>query len=434
MEIKEKIKNKQAKIGIIGLGYVGLPLGVSFLKAGYKVVGIDNDKKKLKMIKQGVSYIGDVKPQDFSHYVKNGRFVVSSDYELLRECDVINICVPTPFTKNKEPDISYIVDASKGISQILRKGQLIILRSTTYPETTRKVILPILENTGEKVGEDFFLSMVPERVDPGNKKFTTRTTPVVAGGITKKCTELTALLYREIVQDVYTVSSSEVAEMTKLLENIFRSVNIALVNELAQLTERMGGIDIWEVIKAASTKPFGFMPFYPGPGIGGHCILVDPYYLSWKAREYDFHTNFIELAAEVNENMPYYVADKLLKILHKEGIVSVKANIMVIGVAFKRNVSDIRNSPALKVMKILKDKVKNIQYNDPYVDKLTIDGKVYKSVKLKDGLKNADCTIITTDHSTYDYKFIVKNSKVVFDTRNATSGINAPNVYRLGMS
>jgi len=434
MEIEKRIRDKQAKIGIIGLGYVGLPLSCAFLKAGYDVVGVDNDKAKISMIKDGESGIKDVKKEDFYPYIKNRKFIVSSEYSMLKECDVINICVPTPFTINKEPDISYIVNASQGISRILRKGQLVILRSTTYPETTTKVILPILEKTGMKVGKDFYVSMVPERIDPGNKKFTTETTPVVVGGITKKCTELTALLYKQIVKDVHTVSSPTAAEMTKLLENIFRSVNIALVNELAQLVERMDSIDMWEVISAASTKPFGFMPFYPGPGIGGHCILIDPYYLSWKAREYDFHTNFIELAAEVNENMPYYVANRLLKILHKEGIIAIKANILILGVAFKKDVPDIRNSPAIKVMKILKDEVKGIQYNDPYVDEIEIDGKIYRSVELKEALKNADCTVITTDHSLYDYEFIVKNSHLIFDTRNATAKINAPHIYRLGVS
>ncbi len=434
MEIEEKIENKQAKIGIIGLGYVGLPLAASFLKVGFPVVGVDKDSTKIKMLRDGKSYIGDVKSEDFYPYIKNGKFIVSADYNTLRESDAINICVPTPFTKNKEPDISYILDASKGIAKILTKGHIIILRSTTYPKTTEDVILPILERTGKKVGKDFYLSMAPERIDPGNKRFTTETTPVVVGGITKKCTKLAALLYKQIIKDVHTVSSPAVAEMTKLLENIFRSVNIALVNELAQLAERMGGIDIWEVIRAASTKPFGFMPFYPGPGIGGHCILIDPYYLSWKAREYDFHTSFIELAAEVNENMPYYVVNKLFEILHKEGIVAIKSNILILGVSFKRNVADIRNSPAIKVMEILKDKVKGIYYNDPYVDEINVKGDIYKSVELKEGLKNADCTVITTDHSSYNYEFVVKNSKIIFDTRNATFQINASNIYRLGAS
>jgi len=434
MTIEEKIKNKKAKIGIIGLGYVGLPLGVSFLKSGFPVVGVDKSNIKLKMLKKGKSYIGDVKGKDFYTFIKNGKFLVSSDYKVLHRCDVINICVPTPFTKNKEPDISYITDASEGISKILRKGQIIILRSTTYPKTTEEVILPILEKTGMKVGKDFYLSMVPERIDPGNKTFTTETTPIVVGGITKKCTRFTQILYKQIIKNVYTVSSPAAAEMTKLLENIFRSVNIALVNELAQLAERMEGLNIWEVIRAASTKPFGFMPFYPGPGIGGHCIPIDPYYLSWKAREYDFHTNFIELAAEVNENMPYYVINKLFEILHKEGIISRDAKIFILGVAFKRNVSDIRNSPALKIMEILKDKVKKIYYNDPYVPEINIKGKPYKSVNLMDGLKKADCTLITAGHSSYNYKNIVKNSRVVFDTRNATSKINAPNIYKLGVS
>ena len=432
MELRRKIENKEAVIGIVGLGYVGLPLSLVFLKKGFPVYGIDISRERIEKLKQGISYVDDVKGEEILYFVKNNKFRLSDSYEAVKECDVINICVPTPFTPTRDPDLSYVINASRGIREYLKKGQLIILRSTTYPETTEKVVLPILEETGLKVGKDFYLSFAPERVDPGNKKYTMENTPVVVGGVTGTCTELTYLLYSKVTPQVKKVSSPKIAEMTKLLENIFRSVNIALVNELAILCERMG-IDIWEVIDAASTKPFGFMPFYPGPGIGGHCILVDPYYLSWKAREYDFHSNFIALAAQVNENMPYHVVSRLFEISHLHNIRLKDSTILFLGVAFKKNVGDTRNSPALKIIEILNGRVGRIIYNDPHVPEVKIWGERVRSVPLTEKvLKEAAITVITAAHSAYDYHWIVEHANIIFDTRNATKGIKSPKVYRLG--
>ncbi|MEO0133977.1 MAG: nucleotide sugar dehydrogenase, partial [candidate division WOR-3 bacterium] len=428
----EKILKKKAVVGIIGLGYVGLPLAIAIGEAGFKVIGIDIDKEKVNKINKGESYLEDVKSEEIKKLVEKGFLRAYNTYEKIKECDIINITVPTPFTLTKDPDISYIIDAGKEISKRMRKGQLIILRSTTYPETTEKVLKPILDESGLKIGKDYFLSFAPERIDPGNKIWTIKNTPVVVGGVTKKCTYLTQLFYQQIVDKVFPVSSPRVAEMAKLLENIFRSVNIALVNELALLCERMGNINVWEVISAASTKPFGFMPFYPGPGIGGHCILVDPYYLSWKAREYDFHLNFIELAAETNEYMPFFVVNKLFDILGQNKIKIKDAKILILGAAFKKNVSDTRNSPAIKIISLLEGKVKKIYYNDPYVPILKVNDKEYYSVNLnKNLLKKIDCVVIVTDHSIYDYDWILKNAKLVFDTRNAIKKKNKK-VYLLG--
>jgi len=421
LNLREKIEKREAKIGIIGLGYVGLPLAVEFADKGFVVVGIDIDERKVELVNSGVNYIGDVESKRFKALVEKRMIQATKDYSSLAQCDAINICVPTPFTKSKDPDISYIVSATEGIATHLHKGQLIVLKSTTFPETTEKIVLPILEKTGLKVGKDFYLSFSPERIDPGNKKFTVHNTPVVVGGVTQKCSEMTRLLYQTIVNQVVCVSSARVAEMTKLLENIFRSVNIALVNELACLCERMRGLNIWEVIDAAATKPFGFMPFYPGPGIGGHCILVDPYYLAWKAREYDFHTNFIELAAETNENMPFFVADKVIKALSEAGKCSAKSKILILGVTFKKDVDDTRNSPALKIMQILEGKVAKISYNDPYVPKVIINTREYRSIKLTEGiLAQTDCVLITANHTIYDYEWLAAHSKLIVDTRNAT--------------
>jgi len=350
----------------------------------------------------------------------------------LRDCDIINICVPTPFTPSKEPDVSYIVNSSEEISKRLRKEQLIILKSTTFPETTEKVVLPILEKSGLKVGRDFYLAYSPERIDPGNKSFTIKSTPVVVGGVTEECAHLAELFYSKTTDSVFTVSSTEAAEMAKLLENIFRSVNIALVNELARLCDRMGNVDIWEVIEAASTKPFGFMPFYPGPGIGGHCIPVDPYYLSWKARQYDFHTNFIELAAETNDDMPYFVVNSVVDALSKRGVCASKAKVLILGISFKEDVGDLRNSPALKVMEILKKKVSAVVYYEPHVAEMDLNGERYHSVHLKDGVKEADCVLITAAHSSYDYPWIVENAELVVDTRNGTKGVSSEKIVKLG--
>lgn len=431
--MKDKISQREAKVGIIGLGYVGLPMAIEVAKAGFDVIGIDLDVKKVKAINSGKSYIEDVPSEEVESLVTAKKIKAYKNYPVCAQCDIINICVPTPFTKTKDPDVSYIIDSGKEIAKYLHSGQLIVLRSTTFPETTEKILLPILEKSGLKVGKDFYLSFAPERIDPGNKTFTTKTTPVVVGGVTKTCTELTKLFYSTFVDEVFTVSTPRVAEMSKLLENIFRSVNIALVNELALMCERMGGIDIWEVVKAASTKPFGFMSFYPGPGIGGHCILVDPYYLSWKAREYDFHSNFIELAAQTNENMPFKVFDEFLQIMSEKDSSVTKANILIMGVAFKKNVADIRNSPAIKVMELLSNRVKKIYYNDPYVPKLKILGQKYESVTLtKELIQKMDCVLILTDHSSYTYDDILENANLILDTRNAIKKRGIAQLHTLG--
>jgi UDP-N-acetyl-D-glucosamine dehydrogenase len=425
MTLEQRIVTKKARIGVVGLGYVGLPLAVEFASKGFDTTGIDLDNGKVDAVNDGRNYIGDVEDKKFAACVKSGKLTARNDYECVNSLDVIYICVPTPFTPHKEPDISYIVHAATEISRKLRKGHLIILKSTTFPGTTEEYVQPILEKTGLKVGRDFHLAFSPERIDPGNKKWTTANTPVVVGGVTNKCTELTCKLTEQIVAQVVPVSSPKIAEMEKLLENIFRSVNIALVNELARLCDRMGGINMWEVVEAASTKPFGFMPFYPGPGIGGHCILIDPYYLEWLARKYDFQTNFIALAAETNENMPFYVKDIVLREMSMRPISFRDAKIVVLGVAFKKDVDDTRHSPALRIMELLHmDGARNIKYNDPYVPTAHVDGLEFKSVPLtKSLLRSSDCVLITTDHSSYDYDFIVQHAKLVIDTRNATRNV-----------
>lgn len=425
MTLESKIKSKKARIGIVGLGYVGLPLAVEFAHKGFSTVGIDVDKSKVESINRGKNYIQDVDEKKFNDAIKKKKLKAVGNFNDVGTLDVIFICVPTPFTANKEPDISYIVSASEKIAKGLRKGQLIILKSTTFPNTTQGYVQPILEKGGLKVGKDFHLAFSPERIDPGNKKWTTANTPIVVGGVTKECTQLACLITEQVVSHVVPVSSPQVAEMEKLLENIFRSVNIALVNELAQLCDRMGGINMWEVVEAASTKPFGFMPFYPGPGIGGHCILIDPYYLSWLARKHDFQTNFITLAAETNENMPFYVKNMVLREISMMPVSFRDAKIVLLGTAFKKDVDDIRHSPALKVMELLhSDGARNIAYNDPFVPSVKVNGFSFQSMSLtKELLQSADCILIATDHSSYDYDFIVKNSKRVIDTRNATKNV-----------
>ncbi len=434
--LEKKIKDRTAKVGIIGLGYVGLPLAVEFADKGFYTLGIDISRDKVESINRGVNYIADVDNKRLQKLVADGLVEATTMYGRIGELDIIYICVPTPFTPNKEPDVSYIEDAAKCISEHLRKGQLIILKSTTFPETTEKLVLPILESSGLNVGDDFNLAFSPERIDPGRKDFTTANTPVIVGGVTEKCTRLASLACQQIIKTIVPVSSPRAAEMAKLLENIFRSVNIALVNELAQLCDRMGNIDVWEVVQAAATKPFGFMPFYPGPGIGGHCILVDPYYLSWKAKEYDFHSDFIELAARTNENMPFYVMDLIIRCLSENGASLKTAKLLFLGASFKRDVDDIRNSPALKIMELLLHRgAQNMAYNDPFVPSVKVNGQVMESQSLSDEtVRNADCVIITTDHSSYDLEKIVGNAKLVVDTRNATKVVrsNKERIVRLG--
>jgi UDP-N-acetyl-D-glucosamine dehydrogenase len=420
MSLEQRIVKRNARVAVIGIGYVGLPLAVEMARAGYNVVGIDVDGAKVKAVRDCRSFIGDVSSEEIAEVVQTGRLEATTDYRACARCDIINICVPTPFTASKDPDVSFIVDSGKLVARYLRRGQLVVLRSTTYPETTEQVLKPLLEATGLKVGRDYYLSFAPERIDPGNSKFKTQTTPVVVGGVTRDCTKLTALFYAQFVNRVIPVSSPRAAEMSKLLENIFRSVNIALVNELAQMCERMGGIDVWEVIEAASSKPFGYMPFYPGPGIGGHCILIDPYYLAWKAREYDFHSNFIELAAQTNENMPFFVAGRALEVLGTNGRAASKARLLVLGAAFKKNVEDTRHSPAIKVTELLQGKVGRIDYHDPWVSEIPVNGRRLRSVPLtRAALRKADLVVILTDHSCFDYEMIYRESGLLLDTRNA---------------
>ncbi|RMG03769.1 MAG: nucleotide sugar dehydrogenase [Nitrospirae bacterium] len=426
MKLIELIAQKKAKVGIIGLGYVGLPLVIEFARVGFTVVGFDVDTKKVEKLKKGISYIGHI-PSDFiKESVKKRGFLPTNDFSNLKEVDCIIICVPTPLDEHREPDLSYVVSTTETVSRYLRKGQLVVLESTTYPGTTDEVMRPILENSGLRAGKDFFLAYSPEREDPNNKAFTTRTIPKVVGGYTKGCLKVADALYRTIIEKTVPVSSPRVAEATKLLENIYRAVNIALVNEMKMLFDRMG-IDIWEVIEASSTKPFGFQPFYPGPGLGGHCIPIDPFYLTWKAREYDFSTRFIELAGEINTSMPYYVIERLGKALNERGKSIKGAKVLILGLSYKKDVDDIRESPSLKLIELLLKEGAKVDYNDPHVPK-THKMRRYnfkmKSIPLTErNLKRYDCVLISTDHSAYDYKFIVKHAKLVVDTRNATKGI-----------
>ena len=415
----EKIRSKEAKIGVVGLGYVGLPLVIEFCKAGFYVTGFDIDTEKVKLLKDGKSYIKHI---DASHIMQNASlFNPTSDFSKLSDMDCIIICVPTPLNKNREPDMSYVFNTSKTIAQYLRKGQLIVLESTTYPGTSDEDMKKILEETGLRAGEDFYLAYSPEREDPGNKYFTTSKIPKVVGGYTQNCMEIAKALYDSIVVKTVPVSSTKVAEATKLLENIYRAVNIALVNEMKMIFDRMG-IDIWEVIEASKTKPFGFQAFYPGPGLGGHCIPIDPFYLTWKAREYGFPTRFIELAGEINTNMPYYVIQKTVDALNNNGKSLRGSRILILGLAYKRDVDDPRESPSFELIELLEERGVLVDYNDPYIPK-TPKMKRYKVEKdsiplTKENLMRYDCVIIATDHSVYDPEFIVENSQLVVDTRN----------------
>lgn len=430
------IQGHTITVGVIGLGYVGLPIAVEYAHLGVRTIGFDIDEHKIRTLQKGGNYIMDIDSTLVASVIKGKTLEATTDFKKLAECDVIYICVPTPFTPNKDPDISYIIHSAEAVGATLRKGQLIILKSTTFPGTTTKYVQPILEKKGLKLGKDYFLAFSPERIDPGNQTWNTSNTPIVAGGVTPACTTLACAAHGIIVSKVIPVSSPSVAEMEKLLENIFRSVNIALVNELAQLCDRIG-VNIWEVVEAAATKPFGFMPFFPGPGIGGHCILIDPYYLSWMAREYDFETNFITLAAEVNESMPFYVRSMIEREVAKQPITLAKAKVLMLGMAFKKDVDDLRHSPALKVMELLmQDGFKNVHYHDPYIPSVDVHGTMMKSQgNLTPAmLKKYDIVVITTDHSCFDYSMITKNAKVVIDTRNATKKIRGSkkNVVLLG--
>lgn len=419
MTLLSKIKSKKAKIGVIGLGYVGLPLVIEFCRAGFHVTGFDVDPKKVDMLNQGKSYIKHIGSKLIAD--SSSSFTSTTAFSKLSLMDCIIICVPTPLNQYREPDMSYVFNTTDTIAKYLRKGQLISLESTTYPGTTDQDMRLILEKTGFKAGKDFHLAFSPEREDPNNKDFSTSTIPKVVGGYTQKCLALAKALYDTIVVRTVPVSSTKVAEATKLLENIYRSVNIALVNELKMLFDRMD-IDIWEVIEAAKTKPFGFQAFYPGPGLGGHCIPIDPFYLTWKAREYDFSTRFIELAGEINTNMPYYVVQKTIEALNKAGKSINKAKLLILGVAYKKDIDDMRESPSLKLIELFINKGAKVDYNDPFVPDLPRTRHYnfhLSSVKLqKSSLMKYDCVVIATDHSAYDPDFIVANSQMVIDTRN----------------
>ncbi len=442
----DKIKNKTAVVGVVGLGYVGLPLAVASGEIGFSVIGVDLSAEKTAQLNKGVSYIPDVSSATVRQLAQAGQFKAYSSFSPLQEADVIFICVPTPFDAQKAPDLSYIKSAVASIAQILRPGQLIILQSTTYPGTTTEIVLPILNKSGLTVGQNFYLAFSPERIDPGqvgSSGYDVHNTPKVVGGVTPACTQHAAEFLASITPQIYTVSSPAVAEMSKLLENTFRSVNIALVNELTLLSDRME-IDIWEVIDAAKTKPFGFMPFYPGPGVGGHCIPVDPYYLSWKAREFDFYTKFIELAAEVNSGMSYFTVEKITQALNESGKTLQGAKILVLGVAFKRDIDDARNSPAQRIIELLLKAGAQVTYHDPHVAQFSVGGNVFlketKPVKrvtlTEETLKQADCVTIITGHSNIDYRWVAQHSRLLLDAVNVTGEFSnkQSNIVRLGAS
>jgi UDP-N-acetyl-D-glucosamine dehydrogenase len=430
LDLKDKIRNRQARIGIIGLGYVGLPLAVEFARAGFEVTGFDVDVAKVDSINKGHSYIGDVSSKDVAAAQKAGKLSATTDMAKLRDMDAIDICVPTPLRKTRDPDLSYVVLAVEAVRAQLRAGQLVILESTTYPGTTTEVVEPALEESGLKSGTDFHLAFSPERVDPGNPTYTTRNIPKVVGGVNDASTELAAELYGSIIATIVPVSSTQVAEMVKLLENTFRAVNIGLVNEIALMSHRMD-IDVWEVIEAAATKPFGFMPFYPGPGLGGHCIPIDPFYLSWKARQNGFECRFIELAGQINSSMPAFVVERVGDALNSQKKAINGSRIHVFGVAYKKDVSDMRESPALDVIELLHRRGAVLSYTDPHVPTLDHAGLSFKSVPEKDAAKGIDCAVICTNHAVFNYTDMPKRFPLVVDTRNALKGAADENVFRL---
>ena len=423
VNLEKKIKSKKARVGVIGLGYVGLPLVKAFLSKDFYVIGFDVDQNKVRLLNQGKSYLIHVDAKDLKAFVAVKKFMATSDFIKLKDVDVIVICVPTPLDSHRNPDLSYVLNTTQTIAENLKRGQLVVLESTTYPGTTEEEMLPILESSGLKVGKDFFLAYSPERENPGDKNFSTSTIPKVVGGVTAACRRCAKAFYDQIVVRTVPVSSPRVAEASKLLENIFRSVNIALVNEMKIIFDRLG-IDIWEVIKAASSKPFGFMPFSPGPGYGGHCIPVDPFYLTWKAKEVDYQTKFIELAGEINILMPYYVVGKLIEALNDRGKSVKTSKILVLGLSYKRDIDDSRESPALKIISLLQEKGIDVACHDPYVP-VTMEYRDYPGLKLRSvkltekRLQSFDAVIIATDHSVYDFDWIAKHSQLVIDTRNA---------------
>lgn len=430
--LAEKLKQRQAIIAVIGLGYVGLPLAVEKAKAGYKVVGLDIQEKRVDMVNRGINYIGDVVDADLDEMVGSGKLRATADYSEMALADCIAICVPTPLDRYYQPDTSYVESSTRDIAKYFKKGTLVILESTTYPGTTEEIVQPILEESGMQCGKDFFLAFSPERVDPGNKLYKTKNTPKVIGGVTPDCSEVARILYSSVLDgDVHVVSSPRVAEMEKILENTFRNINIALANEMAILCDKMG-IDVWEVIEAAKSKPYGFMAFYPGPGLGGHCIPIDPFYLTWKAREYDYHTRLIELAGEINQSMPQFVVDKAVKLLNKVQKPLNGTKILLLGAAYKKDIDDMRESPVLKIIDILRQGQAVISYNDPHIPAFCYGGLDYTSVDISpEIIRAADLVILTTDHSAYDYKLIAENAALILDTRNGFAGIESENIFKL---
>lgn len=430
-ELLEKIKSKKAKIGVIGLGYVGLPLALEFVRSGYCVTGIDKSKERVDALNKGMSYVIDVKSEDIAQFIEKGLLCVTHDVSILSTLDAVSICVPTPLTKTKDPDMSYIINVGQEVKNYMHKDQLFILESTTYPGTTEELVLPMLEEGGLRVGKDVFLAFSPERIDPGNKKYSVKNIPKVIGGVTPQCTELASYLYGHIIETIIPVSSPKVAEMVKLLENTFRNVNIALVNEIAIMSERLN-IDVWEVIDAARTKPFGFMSFYPGPGLGGHCIPIDPLYLSWVAKKNGFELRFIALADQINSAMPEFVVEKITDALNDIEKSVKGSNIHILGVAYKKDVDDLRESPALEIMNILRSKGAKVTYTDPYIQEINYQKLSIKSKPLsKEVLSKVDCAVIVTDHSNFDYNLVVSGSKLIVDTRNALKNIHKKHIVRL---
>jgi UDP-N-acetyl-D-glucosamine dehydrogenase len=422
-ELREKLGQKTANVAVVGLGYVGLPMAVELGKAGFTVAGIDVSSEKVATVEAGESDVKDVPAFEVAGLRATGKLTATTDFAVMADADVIVICVPTPLSKTRDPDVSYILNSCEQIRDHLRLGQLIVLESTTYPGTTQEVVLPLMEETGLRVGEDFFLAYSPERIDPGNKTYTLTNTSKVVGGTTPMCNEIAVLFYEQVISDVVPVSSTQTAEITKLLENTFRSVNIALVNEVALMCDKLN-IDVWEVISAAATKPYGFMPFYPGPGLGGHCIPIDPHYLAWKLRTLDFQSRFIELASEVTRSMPAYVVTKVSDVLNLYERSVKGSSILVLGVTYKPNISDIRESPALDIIEMLQNKGAHVSYHDPFVDHISVNSLDKDSVALDEAtVASADCIVIATHHDSFDYQWLVDHARCVFDTRNATSGL-----------
>jgi len=427
--LREKIRSRSARVGIVGLGYVGLPLAVEFARAGFEVTGIDVSQSKADRVNLGDSYVGDVPSAILKPLVESGKMRATSDFSVVRDLDTINICVPTPLRKTKDPDMSFIDSACQEIARYFHPGLLVILESTTYPGTTDEVVLPMLSKSGLKVGEDFFLCFSPERVDPGNPQFQTANIPKVVGGVTKACTEMGRLFYSQALERVVPVSSTQVAEMVKLLENTFRMINIGLANEIALMCDRMA-INVWEVIDAAATKPFGFMPFYPGPGLGGHCIPIDPFYLSWKTKQAGIEARFIDLAGYINGQMPHFVLSKVQNALNDAAKPLKGSRVHVMGVAYKRNIDDVRESPALDLLLLLEQRGAQVSYSDPHVPSLRLDGRTLQA-EPQSIAAAADCVVIVTDHASFDYAALVRQAKLIVDTRNALKGFDSAKIVRL---